>query len=197
MNGDEKDVVEKVGITAASSGAPIGADDVLNHTPDDDNSVAKPRADSVEMSMIPSSEDGERSAEATAATVSKLTGDDVSITILDVIEEMPTSDTKYTIILVLVRLILTPLISFALVYLMDAWGIHWLLPQDKLFRFIVLIEAGMPTAQTCAIMMKQLGLERAAYVLSGGFIAQYSFSTISMTLLVIAAQQFVENTPVV
>lgn len=99
--------------------------------------------------------------------------------------------TNYTIGMVLIRLIVVPIVSFGLVYLCDVLKLEWILPQDKLFRFLILIEAGMPSAQTCAIMMKQLGLERAAYALSGGYVAQYSLCTISMTILILAAQVYV------
>jgi predicted permease len=121
---------------------------------------------------------------------SMLSKDDTTIldtTILGKKEEK----SKFTIGMVLIRLVVVPLLSFAVVYFCDMLKLEWILPQDRLFRFLVLIQAGMPSAQTCAIMMKQLGLEEAAYALSGGYVAQYCLCTITMTLLILVAQVFV------
>lgn len=135
--------------------------------------------------------DSDSEANTTGATTNSVKVD------VESLEEVKSEDWKFTVGLVLVRLVISPIASFTMAYCVDLLGWDWMLPRDdKLFRFIVLIEAGMPSAQTAAIMMKQLGLDRAAYKLSGGYIAQYTFSTITMTLLVIAAQQYVTTSTI-
>ena len=97
-------------------------------------------------------------------------------------------DTIVAWVLLLIRLVLVPAVSFAIIHL-SSFGSG----GELLFLFILLIEGGMPTAMSTPMMFQQLNRTEAAQPLAFALILQYTLSVISLTALVSCSLFYAAN----
>jgi hypothetical protein len=93
------------------------------------------------------------------------------------------------------RLVLSPIILYALFALAEAARIPFLAPgpgaQDAILRLVVLVESAAPSAQSVLLLCTATGNTRAAKDLSLIYIAMYPLSLITQTVGLAVAMAWV------
>ncbi len=96
-------------------------------------------------------------------------------------------DSQAYVAVLILRLILIPTVSFGLIKLTIKP------PVDTLFLFLLIIQAGMPSAMSIPMMFTQLHRTKAIDPLAKSLLLQYTFSLITLTILVASALYYSIN----